>query len=225
VRFLDVRDKAGHTKTPMLPNTPTHKGDRIRESWRGFDIPGSLSDWKLAVHLRLVSQQCYPREQAHQNGCCPGDGFIRPLTLGFYAQMSSHFLESDLDLPTANEPFQNLDRVSGLIGTQQRFRLEPSFGVTDQDPANGYRGHAAVIPNGSIASDLDLRRTLSVPIVNPDGFPDRLLVCQDLAQCWETLAFLAWTSNGSGLQLRCGLLQGSIQTQLGHHVYWFGQAQ
>ena len=113
--------------------------------------------------------------------------------------MSAYFLESDFDLPTANEPFQNLGRVSGLIGTQQRFRLELAIGITDQDPADGYRRHTTVIPDSRIAGDLDLRRTLSIPIINPDAFPLRVLVCQVLAQCWETLAFLAWTSDRAGL--------------------------
>ena len=82
-----------------------------------FGIPSSLPDRKLAIHLGLMSQQGHPGEQAHQNRCCSSNGFIRPLALGFHAQMNAHFLESDFDLPTANKPLQDLQRASRLIRT------------------------------------------------------------------------------------------------------------
>ena len=107
-KILHIGSYPRHAKTPVGPNAPSHKSDRIREGWRGFDIPGSLSHRQTAMYLWLICQQGHPREQAHQNRRGSSDCFIRPLALGFYAQVSAHFLKSDFDLPAANKPLQDL---------------------------------------------------------------------------------------------------------------------
>ena len=89
-----------YTKTPMLPDTSAHKSDRIREGWRGFGIPGGLSNGQTANKLRLICQQSHPREQTHQNGCSAGNSFVGRLALCFDTQVSTYLLEGDFELPT-----------------------------------------------------------------------------------------------------------------------------
>ena len=46
-----------------------------------------------------VSGQGGPGEEPQQDGCGAGDGQIGPLALGFHAQVGSHLLESNFQLP------------------------------------------------------------------------------------------------------------------------------
>ena len=76
-----------------------------------------------------------------------GDGVIRPLALGLHAQMRSHFLEGDLQLPAQHKPFQNLRRFHGQVSAQQSLCGEFALGVPNQDPAQGHGRLARAIPD------------------------------------------------------------------------------
>ena len=68
-------------------------------------------------------------EQAEQDRCGAQDRLIRPLALGFDAEMGAGFLEGDFDLPAADEPGEDIARTGVKIGCQKGLTL-PTFSVS-----------------------------------------------------------------------------------------------
>ncbi|MCL4266144.1 MAG: hypothetical protein KJ069_23245 [Anaerolineae bacterium] len=71
-----------------------------------------------------MSQQRDQGKQAQQRRRCALDGPVRPLALGFQAQMRRRFFKGHFEPPTHSEPIQNLQRVSGLVSGKESGRLE-----------------------------------------------------------------------------------------------------
>src|SRR5437764_9676405 len=61
--------------------------------------------------------------------------------------MVAHFLECHLHLPAPEEPLQNLAGMLVDLGAEQCARFEFSFRVPYQDPTDGHRRQACVIPD------------------------------------------------------------------------------
>ncbi len=68
-----------------------------------------------------MSQHGHNRKQAQEDRGGAGNGFIRPLTLGFQAQMLSDVAESRFHLPTTYEKGQDFFWVERQIRGQKRF--------------------------------------------------------------------------------------------------------
>jgi len=86
-------------KTHRLPQVVPNDSQRIRKSRQGLGIPSGLTNGQLASSCRAVSQQGHQREQAQQGRRSACNSPIRPLPLGLNAQVSSHFLKGDFELP------------------------------------------------------------------------------------------------------------------------------
>ena len=67
--------------------------------------------------------------------------------------MGAHFLKGHIDLPTTDEPGQDLVWGSRLVGAKQRSGLELAIGVADEYLADGNCGHTVVIPDRRIRAD------------------------------------------------------------------------
>ena len=72
-------------------------------------------------------------------------GRWRDLALGLHAQMRSHFLEGDLQLPAQHKPFQNLRRFHGPVSAQQSLCVRP--GGPEPRPSQGHGRLARAIPD------------------------------------------------------------------------------
>jgi hypothetical protein len=68
--------------------------------------------------------------------------------------MSSDFLEGDLDLPTADEPGEDVARAGVEIGSEEGLWLELAFGISNERPADRHGRLAAAIPQRGAAGDL-----------------------------------------------------------------------
>jgi hypothetical protein len=64
------------------------------------------------------------RAQAEQNRRGAKDCFVRPLALGFYAEVVANFGKCHLDLPPADEPSENVAGASVEVGGEESLRLE-----------------------------------------------------------------------------------------------------
>ncbi len=62
-------------------------------------------------------------------------------------EMSAGLLERDLNLPTQDEPADDLQWILSGIGAQQRLRREPGFGIAQQPPPDWHDGHPTVTPH------------------------------------------------------------------------------
>ena len=80
-----------------------------------------------------------------------------------HAQMRSHLLEGDLQLPAQHKPFQNLRRVHGQVSAQQCLCGEFALGVSNQDPAQGHGRLARTIPDRSLRGELHRTGRAVVP--------------------------------------------------------------
>ena len=91
----------------MVPDFVAYCGDSIAEGWRHFFVPCSSSGAEAFGLCNVMGPEGYQGVEAEQRRRGSQDGFIRPLSLGFDAEMGSGFLEGDFDLPSADEPGQD----------------------------------------------------------------------------------------------------------------------
>ena len=124
------------------PQILTHKGEGIGESGERFGIPSGLarSSGRMSG-VEGMSNQGHPREQTQQQRRGTGNRFVRPLALGFHAQMTTGFFKSDFQLPALDKPSDDRTAVrSGRVGTQQT------------PPGHSRPAGRAPTPNGSAAA-------------------------------------------------------------------------
>src|SRR5574337_853407 len=124
----------------MLPNLPSDQRQGITKSGPVLVIPSGLSGGQLAPTRMPMGQQSHQREQAQQGR---GSAHDRPggpepkapygLALGFDAQVSTHLVQRDFQLPSENEPLHDLHGLDVQVRAQQGLGLEFAFGVPDQD--------------------------------------------------------------------------------------------
>ena len=87
--------------------------------------------------LETNREQGHDGEQPEQARRGPGDGPVRPLTLGLDAQVDSASplcgptLERDLDLPALDEPVQDLLGRAGRPHPRQMAKVELASGLID----------------------------------------------------------------------------------------------
>jgi hypothetical protein len=160
-----------------------------------------------------MSYQRNPREQARQQRCGALNGFGRPLTLGFDAEMAAGFFEGDFQLPAHDKPLDDLLGSSGLVSTQQTHRFILPQRVTDQDPADRNGRQTIMEPNRGLRGDRH-RPPLSVIPPQLNGRPCRFRCIQILLRRRQALALAARTSLAR-IRWR-GVIQGGVQSQAGH---------
>jgi hypothetical protein len=83
----------------------THESERIRKGRQGFAVPGRLTNGKRVLTQQLMSKNGDERKECQQGGSGAQDHHIRPLALGFHAQMSTHLMKSDFNGAITNDKF------------------------------------------------------------------------------------------------------------------------
>jgi hypothetical protein len=73
-----------------------------------------------------MGEQSDHREQSHKGRRGPAYRHIRPLTLRLESQMPPHLLEGYLELPTRDEPREDLLRIGVEVGAEEGLGLELS---------------------------------------------------------------------------------------------------
>ena len=104
--------------------------------------------------LQHVGGQGGPGEEPQQDRSGACDGQVGPLALGLDAQVGSHLLKGNFQLPAQHKPLQYPGRVLRRVGAEQGLRGEGALGVSDQHPANGYRGLAGAVPDCRLGGEL-----------------------------------------------------------------------
>ena len=139
---------------------------------------------------------------------------IRPLPLGFQTQMGPALLESDLQLPAQHKPLNNPGRRYTGGGAQQGLGPELRQGVSDQDPPQGDRREAGMIPDGS--SRCDFQGALG-PVIPGDGDagPRGCWVLETLLQSGQARSLEPGPSQLARQPWGRGIIEGSIQPQAG----------
>src|SRR5262245_20250648 len=139
--FYTVSARPGDERNLMSPYFAANGRDGIAESEKGFWIPSDGSGPELARAGEIVGPQRDDGEQGEQGRSGAQDGLVGPLALGLDAEMGANFLESELDLPAADEPSENVVGMSVEVSCQECLRVELAGWITDQEPADRHRRH------------------------------------------------------------------------------------
>ena len=133
---------------------------------------------------------------------------VGPLALGFDAEMRAGFLEGDLELPARDEPLENIGGSGVEIGAEEGLWLQFAERIADQQPSNGQRGQAGVVPDGGAGGDLDDAIGAAIPEGNGVALPDRIGIEHDLAELGQALALERGASASSAPEWRGGIKIG-----------------
>ena len=97
--------------------------------------------------MKRIRQQRDPRKQAQEQWGGAGNGFIRPLTLGFHAQMTARFFKGDFQLPALDKLGDNECGVRRRVSREQGERGVLAQWIADQHPTDRQRGFADMKPD------------------------------------------------------------------------------
>src|SRR5580693_7756691 len=85
--------------------------------------------------------------------------------------MGTHFLECDFELPSADEPGEDVLRFGVEIGCKECLQVEFAGRIANQKPADRDRRKAAMIPDGCAGCDFHEAIGSAVPQADPTAFP------------------------------------------------------
>ena len=153
-----------------------HQSQRIRKGRQLLRIPGGLLDRQSLPSGMAVGQQSNDGKQCQQGRRDAQDRQVRPLSLGLHAQLSTHFMKSDFDLPASYKPLDDLLGRNGKISAKQSLGLEDLFGIPDNDPTDGQRRLSRVEPDRCLGANFNPSLFLAIPLLGSETFPTSVLV-------------------------------------------------
>src|SRR3954462_356786 len=127
--FLHLWRDLGREETPLPPDLAADSGERVGEGWALLAIPSSRRDRQTLLEAEPGGQERDQGEQPEQTRRRTGDGQVRPLALGLDAEVVTHVPEGDFHLPALDEPGQDLQRIAGEVGAEERLGVEAALGV------------------------------------------------------------------------------------------------
>src|SRR4029450_12448303 len=98
----------GSDQTLLGPDLASHGGEGVGEGRPRLTVPGAARDPEPGAAVEASRQQSDYREQAEQAGRGAQDGQVGPLPLGLDAQVVAHLAEGDFELPSLDEPADDL---------------------------------------------------------------------------------------------------------------------
>ena len=93
----------------MVPDLAAHGGNGIAEGAVTLWVPGGGGGNQRCVDGEVMRPESNQREQAEQCWGGPQNRQIGPLTLSFDTEMGTNFLKGNLQLPTRDEPLEDID--------------------------------------------------------------------------------------------------------------------
>ena len=106
----------------MVPDFAAHGGNGIAECAVSLWVPGSGRGNQRRVGCEVMRPESNQREQAEQRRGCAHNRQIGPLTLSFDTEMGTDLLKGHLQLPTRDEPLEDIDGDGDEIGAEEGLR-------------------------------------------------------------------------------------------------------
>jgi hypothetical protein len=205
----------------MTKDTPEMLPDNsqdIDERCVGFGVPSGPLDRDLPIGMEGLGQQCDHRVQAEQARGGARDRAIRPLPLGFNAEMGSAFLKGGFDGPAFNECLHDFTWPIAGAGREVCPGVKLAAGVAHEHPPHRQHRLADPIPHRRPAGHVQATPLAVIPWY-AHALPARLWLPEHLPQLRQPLALDARTAVGPGRTWRCGCVQGSIHAPRGNQAY------
>ena len=155
----------------ITPQTTPYHRYRIGKGRQLFGIPSCHSHRPVLPFDQGVGQQRYQREQPQHNRRAARNRQRVPLPLRFHSQMRTRLFKGHFHPPAPHEPRQHLQWCVFDIRRHQRLCLKLAERVTHHKPANQDRRLTALLPDGSLAMNLDLAFATAIPMVKLDLRP------------------------------------------------------
>ena len=124
----------------MIPQLPSHQGNRVRKGGTRFAIPRCAAHAGHALFDQQMRVQRHERVEAQQRRGSTGNRTLIPLALRLQPQMGPRFFKRHFHRPAPDKPGQYLCRHMLQIGRQQGLRFEAFVRVSDQHPAERATG-------------------------------------------------------------------------------------
>src|SRR5580658_3179811 len=198
----------------MVPDLAAHGGNGIAECAVSLWVPGSGRGKQRGVGGEVMRPESNQREQAEQRRGGAHNRQIGPLTLSFDAEMGTDLLKCDLQLPTRDEPLEDVDGSRIEAGAEEDLRRQFADRIAHEQPSNGHNGRAAAIPNGGTGGDLDDTIAAAVPKSDRVALPNRAGIVQHLGQRGQALA-LDRRSSAARSSGWCGRIEIGVEAQSG----------
>ena len=128
--------------------------------------------------------------------------------------MSANLLEGHLEPPAQREPFDDPDRRDRRVGAEQRLRLELPQWVSNENPSNGHRRLAAVIPERGVRVEFYHPGIVVVPCDRCPA-PACIGAVEEFFERGQSLTLQTRTSHLTGQSSWSGFVERGVQSQPG----------
>src|SRR5262249_30652211 len=120
----------------------------------------------------VIGHQADKSKQPEESWCRASNRLVRPLPLGFPAQVPAPFFKGHFDIPAQDKPLDNLGRLQREGGTEEGTGWHVALRIHHQNPTDGERllprcmperharQHPQALPYAAIPCDLDLLAVL-----------------------------------------------------------------
>jgi len=157
--------------------------------------PGSVRERKRSIWRERVPTEGHQTGETTEKRCRAPGGQIRPLALGFQADMSATFLDGGVQTPACQTITDHLlSRRCVIRGTQCLWRTR-ALRIAREHPAERHRIRARARPPRGGRTDLHGACAFAVPI-HRDALPHRLWVMHDGLERWQTCSNHTRTTDG-----------------------------
>src|SRR5208282_6417890 len=106
----------------MVPDLAAHGRNGIAEGAVSLWVPGGGGGNQRCFGCEVMRPESNQREQAERRRGRAHDRQIGPLTLSFDAEMGTDLLKGNLQLPTRDEPLEDIDGGGVEIGAEEGLR-------------------------------------------------------------------------------------------------------
>jgi hypothetical protein len=166
----------------MMP----YSGQDIRKRRVGFGVPSGPLNRYLAIGMQRMAPQYHHRVEAEQTGRGALHGTVRPLALGFEAEMGPTLLEGGFNGPALDERLHNRPWPIVGAGREGGPRLQPTSGITHQYPADRHHRWTKPLPHRCPAAHVPLASSAVVP-AHAHALPESLCLLEHLCQRRQAL--------------------------------------
>src|ERR1700730_8503582 len=131
--------------------------------------------------------------------------------------MSANLGKCHLDLPSTDDPGEDVAGTGVDVCGEEGLRLELAFGVTHEKPTDRHWRHAAAMPESRAAGDLDETVGSAVPETDAVAPPNDFAILDESGQLLQGLT-LDWRTTTAFALLRREREQSGVKAPAGGHT-------